>query len=227
LMKNRDPAPNLTQSQDTQVQQRLVSAFNPRGYICFRPRFYQFGDNICIEEKPAHSLISRPVSTSRLRSSVTRASGDSAKNLTRLFGWRTRLVSSANCSAGSPDKLGRLRCESNQAMKRESYFSSPLIDVCGDKNDYALWDLSRDGVDTVGSGVQIPSAYQFPFKNLHGFTFIVRHARLLHSRSGSGHKRSVQSNQATLCNDPMLDPYEQLRVETKSLWPSRNRRQKC
>ncbi len=42
----------------------------------------------------------------------------------------------------SPDKLGRLfgrlRFESNQAMQRKRDFSSPLVDLYGDKNDYAL-----------------------------------------------------------------------------------------
>jgi hypothetical protein len=35
-------------------------------------------------------------------------------------------------------------------MQRKRDFSNLLINVYGDKNDYALWGLSRDGVDTVG-----------------------------------------------------------------------------
>ena len=34
--------------------------------------------------------------------------------------------------------FGRLLVESNQAMQRKSDFSDPLVDVYGDKNDYAL-----------------------------------------------------------------------------------------
>lgn len=34
--------------------------------------------------------------------------------------------------------FGRLRFESNQAMQRERDFSSSLVDVYGDRNDYAL-----------------------------------------------------------------------------------------
>ena len=34
--------------------------------------------------------------------------------------------------------FGRLRFESNQAMQRKRDFSSPLVEVYGDKNDYAL-----------------------------------------------------------------------------------------
>ena len=35
-------------------------------------------------------------------------------------------------------------------MQRKRDFSSSLVNVYADKNDYALGDLSRDGVDTVG-----------------------------------------------------------------------------
>ena len=35
-------------------------------------------------------------------------------------------------------------------MQRKSDFSSELVDVYGDKTDYALSDLSTDGVDIVG-----------------------------------------------------------------------------
>jgi|GEM_PF-4409836 len=34
--------------------------------------------------------------------------------------------------------FGRLRFESNQAMQRKSDFFSPLVNVYGDLNDYAL-----------------------------------------------------------------------------------------
>ena len=60
LRKNRNTAANLTQRQNTETQQRLVSAVNSVCHVYFRPRFDQFGDYICIEEEAAHSLISRP-----------------------------------------------------------------------------------------------------------------------------------------------------------------------
>ena len=43
---------------------------------------------------------------------------------------------------------------------------SPLINVYGDKNDYALRDLSRDGVDTVGVCGSNPHAPTNPFNQL-------------------------------------------------------------
>ena len=42
------------------------------------------------------------------------------------------------------------RFESNQAVQRKSDFSGPLVDVYGNRNEYALSNLSSDGVDTVG-----------------------------------------------------------------------------
>ena len=53
-----------------------------------------------------------------------------------------------------PDKLGRLLADyaSNPIKLCSVRVTSPNlpINVYGDKNDYALLDLSRDGVDTVG-----------------------------------------------------------------------------
>jgi hypothetical protein len=64
------------------------------------------------------------------------------------------------------------------------------------------------------------------FQYLHGSPSFSSH-QILHSKSGSARKSGSSQNQATACNDPMFDPYEQLPVETKLLRPSRNRRQKC
>ena len=47
-------------------------------------------------------------------------------------------------------------------MQRKRDFSSPAVNFCGDKNDYAVGDLNRDGVDTVGVlGFESPAPTKF------------------------------------------------------------------
>jgi hypothetical protein len=54
-------------------------------------------------------------------------------------------------------------------MQCKRDFSSPDVDVYGNKNDYALSDLSRDGVDTVGVCGSNPHAPTNKLNNLEAF----------------------------------------------------------
>jgi hypothetical protein len=45
--------------------------------------------------------------------------------------------------------FGRLRLEFNQFIQREHDFSNRFGCVYGDRNDYALYEVAGDGVDTV------------------------------------------------------------------------------
>src|SRR5580704_5605434 len=79
---------NLSQRQDAQVKDRFVGGFYPVDDTRRGPGFDKLGDAIRVEQESTHSAMSRPISLSRSRSSLTPTSGDSRKNCTRLLGWR-------------------------------------------------------------------------------------------------------------------------------------------
>src|SRR5580693_6071591 len=79
---------NFSQGQNAQIKNRFVGGFYPVDDTGSGPGFDKLRDAIGIEQESAHSAMSRPVSLSRSRSSLTPTSGDSRKNCTRLLGWR-------------------------------------------------------------------------------------------------------------------------------------------
>ncbi len=95
-----NPHANFTHGKHAQMEQHFVGCFHPGRHPSLRLPPYQFGDHIRIQQKSAHSLTLRPKSGLRFRFNLTRARGDSAKNCTRLCGWRARANNRSNSSAG-------------------------------------------------------------------------------------------------------------------------------
>jgi hypothetical protein len=96
-----NPFSDFAERQHTQVQERLVGAFDPFNDALIGPGSCYFGNNIRVEQESAHSSISRPLSGSLFRSRFTPLRGEVRKNSTRLLGWRLLATSSSNCSAGT------------------------------------------------------------------------------------------------------------------------------
>src|SRR5208283_3979658 len=76
---------DLSKRKDAEVEQHFICDAHPVQNTGFGFDAHQFRNAIGIEQKPAHSSMSRPVSLSRSKSSSRPTSGDSRKNSTRLF----------------------------------------------------------------------------------------------------------------------------------------------
>src|SRR6185369_13690449 len=96
-----DSFANFAERKHTQIEQDLVRGLDPLRDPRVRPGFDQFGDHADVEQKATHRLIFRPWSALRFKSNSVPASGDAAKNSTRLRGWRVRPVRRSNSSAGT------------------------------------------------------------------------------------------------------------------------------
>src|SRR5438132_1477737 len=90
---------NLTQGQDANVEHRLIGGVHPRLNSTVEFGADQLGNAINVEQKSAHSSISRPASLSRSKSSSTPKSGDCLKNCTMLLGWRDLTSMRLYCSS--------------------------------------------------------------------------------------------------------------------------------
>src|SRR5260221_8680503 len=90
---------NLTQGQDAKVEHRLIGGVHPRLNSPVGFGADQLENAVRVEQKSAHSSISRPASLFRCKSSLRPKSGDCRKNCTMLLGWRDLTIRLSYCSS--------------------------------------------------------------------------------------------------------------------------------